>query len=770
MKGRKLRYIIMFLFFTLLALQLIIVCENSFLFNTCTVEIKDLNDSDTNQLNIIKFESKFDVKIESLIESGSEKEIIPVIIVLSEQPKINDSITDRDEITQISKNQISKSQNDIIKLINEDNEIIKHTFWVINAISANLTIKTIKKLLTLDEIARIEYDYKLKAAISDSVPAIEQDSPYSNWNSSYNGTGVVVAICDTGINENHPALQGRVVDRYNAFTGTSNVADDDSSTSHGSMCAGIINSNDSTYTGVAPDARLVIVKVFDNTGSGDSSYLMVGAQWAVTQANPKPDIINFSGGITTTEASLPNDGQSSLSFFVDAITSTYDVLWINAAGNRVGSNQIINLPADSYNCIAVGALTNLGTPARNDDFWASTYSSYGPTNDGRIKPEVVAPGTSIHSAAYTGSTWTTQSGTSFSAPHVTGAAAVIQQYLAEETSITKKYYPLVTKSILIHTATDWNMTGPGSANDGIDSNTGFGYISLPKVQNFTNYGYIYGASLSSYYVAYQIPYYYNVSLEAGIPFNLTFVWNRHASYNAPYVYYYGSGIPNNINLYLLNRSGTIVANSTDQKNNIEQLNYTSASNDFYFLKIVVEGDLQYAGEENYGLVSSYELNQANLDFFVDLSYMPSVDLNLDYIFYNNFLSIFLPNAPYNLNERISLTVTATGNTSILNGTLAYGTKTVEMTKISNQILIYQTEPLINLISQQLLINSIISGVTFEFQILIYDDKVPQSYMTRNFEITIHAFIYDIIPPAIIVLGILIAVDYIRDRRAKHLYD
>lgn len=744
------------------------IFESSNSFNTYKLEIKDLNIGEENQLNFVKFESKFDAKIECLLETGAENNIIPVIIVLSDQPRIDPLITDRDEITLISKNQIAKSQNEIIKLINKENEVIKHTYSVINAISANLTIKTIKNLLDLNEIARIEYDYKLKASISDSVPAIEQDSPLTAWNSSYDGTGIVVAICDTGINENHNALKGRIVDRYNAFTGTNNVVDDDYSNYHGSMCAGIINSNHSTYTGVAPNASLVIVKVFDSTGSGDSSYLMAGAEWAVTQADPKPDIINFSGGITTSEAGLPNDGQSSLSFFVDAITSTYDVLWINAAGNRIGGDQLINLPADSYNCIAVGAINNKGTIPRTDDECDTSYSSYGPTSDGRIKPEVVAPGTSITSTKNTDSDWGTQSGTSFSTPHVSGAAAVIEQYLNEKENIDKEFYPLVVKSLLIHTAVDWKESGSGPGTDGIDDNTGFGYISLPNVQNFTNYGFLYGASLSSYYVAYRIPYYYNVSLEAGIPFNLTFVWNRHASYNAPYVYYYGNGIPNDINLYLLNRSGAVIANSSDVKNNIEQLNYTPSSSDFYFLKIVVEGDLQYAGEEYYGLVSSHNLTQTNLDFFVNLAYTPQVDLNTDYFFYNNFLSLFLPNAPYNMNERVSLIVTATGNTSILNGTLKFGNSIVEMTKISNQYLTYNTEPLINLISSNYLINTLISGITIQFQILIYDDKVPQSYLTRNFEVTIHAFIYDIIPPIIIVLGILIAVDYVRDRRAKKL--
>ncbi|MHA1786155.1 MAG: S8 family peptidase [Candidatus Helarchaeota archaeon] len=764
MKRKNLRFVILILFFVLLTIQIINIFEYSRNLNGISVKIRDLNVADSQALNFIKFDTKVDNKIGDFIQSKQKNDLIPVIIVLSEQPKIPQDIKERSEITNLARKQILGSQNLVKKIIMEECGIINHSFSVINAISAKIKISTINKLLKMESIARIEYDYVLKASISDSVPAIKQDPPYTTWNSSLKGSGVVVAILDTGINENHPALKGRVVDRYNALDGSSNVADDDASHSHGSRVAGIINSNDTYSTGVAPEASLVIVKVFDNTGSGPSSWLMAGAEWAATRANPKPDIINFSGGITTTEAEMQNDGQSSLSFFVDAITSQYNILWINAAGN-IDGDQLINLPADSYNCIAVGALNNLGTITRIDDSWASSYSSYGPTNDGRIKPEVVAPGTLINSTLRSGSSWGTDSGTSFSAPHVTGAAAVIEELLNENFSIEKKYYPLVVKSLLIHTAVDWKASGLGPGSDGIDSNTGFGYISLPRLQYFANHGYIYGKTLSSYYVDYRVPYYYNVTLQAGVPFNLTLVWNRHASYNAPYVYYYGNGVPNDINVYLLNKNGVIVANSTDDKNNIEQLSYIPTSSDYYYLKIGVEGTLQYAAEEYYGLVCSTELKEVNLNFIVSFYENPVNSFDINYYFYN-FLSSFLPIGSYNLNERIKMSAITSGETSFLNGTISFGSVTENMTRITSHLLEYNTIPLSNLIPTESIMSAYLSGVRIQFQMVIYDNKTPQSYLTRDFEIVVHGFLHDIIPPLVIVLVVLIVVDYFREKRVK----
>ena len=753
MKNKKLKFIIFLLFFGFLSLNLIMAFQLANSGFGSSFEVTDLNMLNSENSNHVKFESKIDPFLENMLDQVNQFEMVDVIITLSYQPKMDDALPKEEKLNTFT-NLIQDSQDKVVNFILNEEGTINHEFSIVNTISATVSIKTLNKLVDMDSIARIEYDYELKTSLDDSVDSILDPTGYAySWNSSFNGSGIVVAVLDSGINETHPAFVGKVVDKFNAFDYSSNVADDEVSTpSHGTHVAGCIASVDATYTGVSPGVSLIIGKVFDSTGTGSSTVLMRGAEWAVATANPKADIINFSGG---TRIAGQEDGQTSLAFFIDAITSTYDVLWINAAGNSGGGSQTIEVPADAYNSIAVGNMNDFNTALRAGDTILSS-SSRGPTVDGRVKPEIVAPGTSINSP-YVGG-WGAVSGTSFSAPHVAGAAALLYQYFTEEeSSLHSDYYALVTKAALIHTAEDWGGAG-------VDYTYGYGYVNMPDLYSFTQNGFFYGKTLSAYNVAYRVPYFYNVSLNASENFNLTFVWNRHASYSAGATYYYGDGVPNDFNLYLLNRSGHVVASSTDDKNNIEQLSYTPPSDDFYFLKIVVEGDLQYGGAEKIGLVSSYNLTQADIGFDVSISINPLVDLNLDYNPYNLFSL-----DPYNLYEQVKIVLSTSGDTQFLNGTVSYSTVVDNMTMTTNQRLEYTTDSLINLIPPNLLMSSVLLGISIQLQVKAYDTEVIQSYMTGDFEIKIHGFIFDIIPPIVIVLGTLIVVDYIRDRRARALY-
>ena len=107
-----------------------------------------------------------------------------------------------------------------------------------------------------------------------------------------------------------------------------------------------------------------------------------------------------------------------------------------------------------------------------------------------------------------------------------------------------------------------------------------------------------------------------------------------------------------------------------------------------------------------------------------------------------------------------------GETSFLNGTISFGSVTENMTRITSHLLEYNTIPLSNLIPTESIMSAYLSGVRIQFQMVIYDNKTPQSYLTRDFEIVVHGFLYDIIPPLVIVLVVLIVVDYIREKRVK----
>ncbi len=216
------------------------------------------------------------------------------------------------------------------------------------------------------------------------------------------GSGVDVAVVDTGINYSHTAFKNIGIG-YDFVRGD-NYAEDENG--HGTHVSGIIASNDLTYS--APNATLMHIKVLDETGTGNASTVIAGIEWAVDHG---AEVISMSLGGTG------GDGTSALSEASDSAVSK-GVVVVAAAGNDGPASGTITSPGDAREVITVGAI---------DDYDSvPSWSSRGPTTDGRTKPDVVAPGVSITSTALDGG-FTTKSGTSMSTPHVSGAAALLIQ-------------------------------------------------------------------------------------------------------------------------------------------------------------------------------------------------------------------------------------------------------------------------------------------------------------------------------------------------------
>lgn len=216
------------------------------------------------------------------------------------------------------------------------------------------------------------------------------------------GTGVGVAILDTGVDTDHCDL---TVAGGTNCTGRGKGFEDKNG--HGTHCAGIATADDNEIgvVGVAPDADLYGVKVLDNSGSGYWSWIACGIDWCRTN------------GIEILSMSLGGSGMSDA--VKTAITDTYDAghLLVAAAGN--GDNDTdgectdddnVSQPASHPDVIAVSAM--------DEDDTLASYSSVGP------EIELMAPGTDIRST-YKGDDYATLSGTSMACPHVSGAAAVV---------------------------------------------------------------------------------------------------------------------------------------------------------------------------------------------------------------------------------------------------------------------------------------------------------------------------------------------------------
>ncbi len=240
------------------------------------------------------------------------------------------------------------------------------------------------------------------------------------------GQGVTAYIIDTGVRISHSDFGGRASNGYDAVDGD-NVAQDGNG--HGTHVAGTVAG---TAYGVAKKARIVGVRVLNNSGSGTTAQVVAGIDWVARNA-VKPAVANMSlggGADSTLDAAVRNAIASGVTFVV-------------AAGNE-STNASTKSPARVTEAITVGATTS--TDAR------AGYSNYGSVLD------LFAPGSSITSAWRTSDTATnTISGTSMASPHVAGAAAL---YLAGNPSAT----PAQVSSALTSSATTGVVTSPGSGS------------------------------------------------------------------------------------------------------------------------------------------------------------------------------------------------------------------------------------------------------------------------------------------------------------------
>jgi len=268
-------------------------------------------------------------------------------------------------------------------------------------------------------LAHVWLDGKRQISLDQSVPQIGAPAA---WQAGYSGQGVTVAVLDTGIDDTHPDVAARIVDKQN-FTSTADTGDHVGHGTHvASTIAGSGARSGGRYVGVAPQASLLIGKVCGTTECFDSDML-AGMEWAA----PRAKVINMSLGGPDTP------GVDPLEEAVNTLTAQTGALFVIAAGND-GRDSYVSSPASADAALAVGAVD------KQDQL--AGFSNRGPrVGDGAVKPDITAPGVDIVAALSKDSAYpeyapgyTQLSGTSMATPHVAGAAALLAQQHPEWTA------------------------------------------------------------------------------------------------------------------------------------------------------------------------------------------------------------------------------------------------------------------------------------------------------------------------------------------------
>jgi type VII secretion-associated serine protease mycosin len=217
------------------------------------------------------------------------------------------------------------------------------------------------------------------------------------------GAGVTVAVIDTGVDASHPDLAGQVLPGFDEITQKAGVSIDPAG--HGTHVAGTIaalTGNDVGVGSVAPNAKILPIRVLDANGSG---YMSDAANGIVYAADHGANVINMSLGTTSKVAAVTN---------AIAYARSKGVVVVASSGNDRTKGSPVNYPAADVGVIAVAATDS------NDAI--ATYSTAGGYVD------LAAPGTAVLSTYPTakGSGYTTMSGTSMASPHAAAVAALLK--------------------------------------------------------------------------------------------------------------------------------------------------------------------------------------------------------------------------------------------------------------------------------------------------------------------------------------------------------
>lgn len=339
--------------------------------------------------------------------------------------------------------------------------------WSINAVATELPPRLIAEAMKLPGVESITLDMKLLMATPPGVPPtglplwnLQDIDAMPIWRQGILGQGVVVGVMDSGVDLGHPDLGDRWRGGDNSWFdpyGQHELPVD--LEGHGTQTTGLILGGDASgyQVGVAPGAQWIAAKIFDDTNQASLSAIHQAFQWMLDPdgdptTDDAPDIVNNSWGFASTINQCFQEFSEDIKLLKEA-----GIAVVFSAGNYGPQSETSISPANDPAVVSVGSVDQLQQ--------VNVFSSRGPgACDGGIFPKLVAPGKGIFTTDRLPLEYNVVSGTSFAAPQVAGAFALLKSAFPDATVSQ-------LESALLESATD---LGPFDGDDAY----GYGLLNL----------------------------------------------------------------------------------------------------------------------------------------------------------------------------------------------------------------------------------------------------------------------------------------------------
>ncbi|MEN2768331.1 S8 family serine peptidase [Ornithinibacillus xuwenensis] len=440
---------------------------------------------------IVKFKEKADVeKAASKAKANAKKASLSAF---------NAEIAQRSAVISELKATATESQKNVMKFLEQEvskgNAENVRPYHIVNGIAVTATKEVAEKIANFPEVEKILKDetrhlfevtvdekaQPTEAEIANVEWNVERVGAPQVWNMGIDGSGIVVASLDSGVQWDHPALQekyrgynaatGEVDHTYSFFDAIDGVTEPYDDHGHGTHVTGTMVGSEpdgSNQIGVAPGAKFISARIFDASGSGTDAPILAAGEWMLApggDVSMAPDVINNSWG-----------GGSGLDEWYRDVVIAWRAAGIFpefSAGNtdlfNPGGPGSIAVPANYPESFATGA-----TDINNN---LASFSLEGPSPYGEIKPEISAPGVNIRSSVPGGAYEGGWNGTSMAGPAVSAVVALLLQ--ANSSLSVDDIEQILTDTAIPLTNSEY----PESPNNGFGHGLVNAYDAVSSVMN-----------------------------------------------------------------------------------------------------------------------------------------------------------------------------------------------------------------------------------------------------------------------------------------------